>query len=306
MSTFNRNNKSVFSNFVLGTVQMGTDYGIANQTGKPSQESAIEMIKLAWKAGITEFDTAQVYGDAEQILGSAFRDLGIADEVSVISKFSNAVDHLDEGAMKEAFESSLQTLGISSFKGMMLHNEALLNIWPKGLSEIIKSFRASGKMKLAGVSVYSPEKALNALELDGIDFVQIPGNLLDRRFEKSGVFEAAIANKKQIYIRSIFLQGLLVMDLNLIPEQMNYAVPYVREIGNVSNEFGFTPAELAIGFAKLDFHNCQVLLGADSIQHLKSNIKSWQADYPKEIRNKVKQVFSEVPEKVTNILLWPK
>jgi len=39
--------------------------------------------------------------------------------------------------------------------------------------------------------VAPPEKALEALEKDGIDFIQIPGNVLDRRFEKACVFESA-------------------------------------------------------------------------------------------------------------------
>ena len=61
---------------VLGTVQLGMPYGIANRLGKPSQEVATSIVRTAWSKGIREFDTAQGYGDSETVLGKACVKLG--------------------------------------------------------------------------------------------------------------------------------------------------------------------------------------------------------------------------------------
>jgi len=57
----------LFSHLVLGTAQLGLPYGIANQTGQPDQVVATAIIREAWNQGIREFDTAQGYGDSEQV-----------------------------------------------------------------------------------------------------------------------------------------------------------------------------------------------------------------------------------------------
>jgi len=53
----NKNSKN--SRLVLGTVQIGLDYGIANETGKPDLYHAENIISTAWENRIQEFDTAQ-------------------------------------------------------------------------------------------------------------------------------------------------------------------------------------------------------------------------------------------------------
>ena len=60
-----------FSNLMLGTAQFGVDYGIANTTGKPTQEQVDEIISFAWKNGVNCLDTASSYGESEMVIGNA-------------------------------------------------------------------------------------------------------------------------------------------------------------------------------------------------------------------------------------------
>ena len=46
---------------VLGTVQLGLDYGIVNKNGKPTSEKALEILNTAIDNNIYIFDTAQDY-----------------------------------------------------------------------------------------------------------------------------------------------------------------------------------------------------------------------------------------------------
>jgi spore coat polysaccharide biosynthesis protein SpsF len=63
-------------------------YGIANVRGKPTEGEALEIVNAAWTHGMRFFDTAQAYGDSKKVLGRAFRSLGFADQVKVVSKLS--------------------------------------------------------------------------------------------------------------------------------------------------------------------------------------------------------------------------
>jgi len=86
--------------------------------------------------------------------------------------------------MKSALEASLQKLRLSSLYGFMLHKESFLDLWHKGLGDILTGFVRQGLVKHIGISVYHPDRALDALRTDGIDFVQLPTNILDRRSRK--------------------------------------------------------------------------------------------------------------------------
>lgn len=182
--------KSDTNRLVLGTAQLGFAYGIANTAGQPNQPLATEIVGAALDGGIIEFDTAQGYGDSEKVLGASFEELGCANYVEVVSKvgtelLSNSV------VLADSINCSLERLKINSLQSLLLHQEDSLRMWDKGLRETVYSCLNQGLIRSVGISVYDPEIALRALGTDGIDLVQIPSNLFDRRFERAGVFDFA-------------------------------------------------------------------------------------------------------------------
>lgn len=63
---------------VLGTVQFGLPYGIANQSGQVSRAEAKVILALARSAGIDTLDTAIAYGESETCLGAVgAADIGV-------------------------------------------------------------------------------------------------------------------------------------------------------------------------------------------------------------------------------------
>ena len=61
---------------VLGTVEIGMEYGINNIDGKPSIKQAYDLLDAAWENGILELDTAAAYGNSEEIIGNYQKDTG--------------------------------------------------------------------------------------------------------------------------------------------------------------------------------------------------------------------------------------
>ena len=149
---------------VLGTVQLGLQYGIANKTGLPDEVMAIAIVHQAWENGIREFDTAQGYGMSETVLGQCLSELNIAQEAKIISKFDPAINHLDADEMSKTLDQSLSRLRVDSLFGMMLHKEDILSLWDQGLQRILEGFISSGMIQHVGVSVYSPEQAVRGLK----------------------------------------------------------------------------------------------------------------------------------------------
>src|SRR5665213_386655 len=70
---------------VMGSVQLGLAYGVANRTGKPARELAVRLVRRAADSGITVFDTARAYGDAEDRLGDA---LGTRCGIRTVTKLA--------------------------------------------------------------------------------------------------------------------------------------------------------------------------------------------------------------------------
>ncbi|HDH01285.1 MAG TPA: aldo/keto reductase, partial [Nitrospirae bacterium] len=251
------------SSLVLGTAQLGSNYGIANKTGQPDQDTANAIVREAWENGIHEFDTAQGYGKSEDVLGKALSALGLSAAASIISKFDPGLEHLHRATMMNAVDESLSRLGVADLFGMMLHREEMLSLWDEGLSKILHDIVSSGSVKHIGISVYSTDKAIQALNTEGINMVQLPTNILDRRFEKAGVFELAEEKHKKIYIRSVFLQGLVLMDINEIPEQMAFAKTVIEKLDFYSRDLKLSRQELALGYIRAEMPRAKVVFGAD-------------------------------------------
>lgn len=292
------------SRLVLGTAQLGLPYGIANKKGQPDKAAAVKIIEAAWENGIRQFDTAQAYGQSEDILGYCLSKLDINRDAKIISKFDPKLDHLSESELSKSLDRSFLKLGVGNLFAIMLHNEDLLSLWNKGLSEIILKLKTSGKVSHAGVSVYSPGKALEALSTEGLDFVQIPTNILDRRFESAGVFEIAERLGKRIYIRSIYLQGLLTLDSCNVPEKMSFSIPVLKSVDYLCRDFNLGRKEIALGYVKAKFPSAHVLFGAESAEQILENISIWKKDISDKACEFIQTSFADVDEKILNPTLW--
>jgi aryl-alcohol dehydrogenase-like predicted oxidoreductase len=237
------------SRLVLGTAQLGTPYGVANALGQPTRRQATGMVREAWASGIRFFDTAQAYGSSEEVLGLALRELGINDRAKVVSKLSPDLPVRDSGRILEAVRESRQRLGLPRLWAMMLHRPAWLPAWPNGLGEVLCRAKADGLVKHLGVSVSTAEEARNALEHPDIDIIQAPCNAWDQRMREAGISGLAQRLDKLCFIRSVFLQGLLLLSPEAIGRRLRGAHGAAKKWQTLSQRYGMLPAELAVRFA---------------------------------------------------------
>jgi len=214
------------SRLALGTAQLGTPYGIANRHGQPSDAEGRAMLDLAVRAGIRCFDTAAGYGEAEVRIGRYLREHSLQQRVSVITKLTVG-DIGDEISLLAAVSQCAQRLGVAP-AGVLVHDPDLLAHWRGPLANALTAARAEGMAKAIGVSVYHPKQFAAALDIPEIDIIQAPFNVFDRRLEQAGLLERAQERGTRVMLRSVFLQGLLLLDPDRCPPGLAFALPRLR------------------------------------------------------------------------------
>jgi len=273
------------SRLVLGTAQLGMVHGIANRSGKPDPGTAFAIIETAYEGGVKEFDTAQAYGESERVLGRVFQELGITKDVRVTSKLDPRRFPLNESSLRKCVEESLEKLKIDQLEAL------------RGLLD-------GGYVRNLGVSVYSPQRAIQALESDIFGVVHLPSNILDRRFADAGIFGMADTLKKRIYVRSAFLQGLILMDIGEVPQGLASVKPVLEDLDRRAGNFGLTRQALALMYLRDRFGNAKVIFGAEAPEQVKQNTKYWKQEAPSGFVEELESVVPELDGSILDPSRW--
>lgn len=195
----------------LGTVQFGLAYGISNRAGEVADDELDAILALARQLGMDTLDTAQAYGNAESRLGSR-----PTADFRLVNKLAPGIRPPEVNA---CVQSSLQRLGRTRLDGLLLHRSQDAS---PALFEALATLQQEGKVGKTGVSVYSPEELALWLEQGyPLELVQLPANLLDQRFLRSGWLDRLQDLGCEIHVRSLFLQGLLLMQPDLRPDHFD-------------------------------------------------------------------------------------
>lgn len=255
---------------VLGTVQFGLPYGIANQTGQVSRSEAKTMLQLAAASGIDMLDTAIAYGESETCLGeSGGQSFNIVTKLPAIPGDCTGV----EDWVRRQVDLSLRRLGVSRVYGMLLHRSAdLLGEHGSALWNTLTELRATGKVEKIGVSVYAPAELDELIPLYKIDLVQAPFNLVDRRLSASGWLDRLKNEGVEVHTRSAFLQGLLLMPESAMPPKFLKWREIFSRWGQWLADSGTPALQAALAFPLAHPHVDRVVVGADSLQHLQQII----------------------------------
>jgi len=290
---------------VLGTAQLNMNYGIANRIGYPCLKTSEAVVETALAGGIRVFDTAQAYGGSEKVMGTVFRRHRIENQVKVCSKIGPEIDLRSYSLLDQTVERSIERLGIPALHCLLLHKESLVNRLDEQTVCNLSSLTDSGRVRRIGISLYSPENASKALETDIISAVQIPSNLLDRRFEAAGLFHRAKALGKAIYVRSVFLQGLLLMKSEEIPPMMEFVKPIITEIEKIARDNGLKREVLLLGYVRHAYPHAQIIIGAETPLQVRDDLRHWDAEFPNGLKTMLQERFREVEERILNPNLWP-
>ncbi len=286
------------SKLILGTVQFGLNYGIANREGKPSLDKVRSILRCAADHGIRILDTAAAYGDSETVIGTLLKeDPALKKHFQVVSKIPPLPENSSPGEIRSligrSVDTSLRNLNLEQLYGILFHREQ-----DARHLKFLKELAVQGKVLMSGFSVDGnlPDQTPEA------EMLQVPGNVLDRRF-------VPFPGKKprRLFVRSVYLQGLLMMPEEKIPVGLAGVIPYRRKLTALAEKNGMLPAELYMRYL-LSFPDIDgVLTGVDNAEQLDFNVRI-TAGGPLDdgLMQEIFQLIPDLPESWIRPSLWTK
>lgn len=278
----------------LGTVQFGQNYGVANKSGQVSTHECNLILDEAFSHGIDTIDTAIGYGESEAVLGQF--DL---ESWKIISKLPRLLESEFGSASSwvvDQLTASLDRLQVGSLYGILLHcPEQLFSSDGIDIYQSLIRLKEMGYVQKIGVSIYSPDELDKIFQKMQFDIIQAPLSILDRRLIDSGWLARLNKANVEIHIRSIFLQGLLLMSNEKRPKKFNRWQSVWSEWDCWLLENNLSPLEACLGYALSINEVDKVVVGVDSVSHLseilslasqkKLSLPNWPENIDKELLN---------------------
>jgi aryl-alcohol dehydrogenase-like predicted oxidoreductase len=206
--TFDRNPVRV-SEVGLGCWQFG-----GTEWGDLPEDDVLATLRTAADAGITFFDTADIYGlgRSERLIGRFLRD-NPTFAPFVATKLGR---HPDPGwpanftweSFRKHTEASLQRLGVEALDLQQLHCVPLEHLEHNEVFDWLRRLQREGKVRCWGASVESDEEARACLRQDGLASLQTIFNIY-RQKPSTEIFDEAKRQGVAIIVRLPLASGLL-------------------------------------------------------------------------------------------------
>lgn len=268
-----------------GPTKGATSYGVTDD------KESIRSLEAAFDAGVTFYDTANIYGygHSESLIGKTFKNR--RDKVVIASKVGfldhNAPQDFSRAYIRKCLEETLGFLETDYLDLYQLHSPTLDAIQSEETMSTLKELKREGKIKAIGLSVRKPDDALTAIEA-GYQTVQVNFNLTDQRARQNGLFAACEKKKAGLIIRTPLSFGFLTGAFNEStnfesndhrathpPEQKKAWADASRLfVSAVSEKDGITSAQVAIGYCLSYPAVSSVIPGMLKVSEVKENVVS--------------------------------
>lgn len=292
----------------LGTAQLGMKYGINNKVGKLQKEAVFDILDTAMENYIAVWDTASIYGEAEELLGDYLsKHADTTQDVKIISKQCNPVEGLDcleiERSIREELQSSLEKLHRQCLDGYLLHSYREID--NPNTTRVLCDLRDEGLVRKIGVSVYEIDEAEKAVEEGVIDYLQMPCSIFDQRGLTSGVFHKAKERGITVFTRSAFLQGLLMMGEDEIPGYIAGIKPYIRKFEELLFQYGIERKHAVLKYILAQDLIDYMVFGIESREQLQEIVKEINTEpLPAIFMKEIRDCFNDISTDLILPINW--
>lgn len=264
----------------LGSVQFGVDYGISSISGQVDFFEVDKILNYAHQKGINLIDTAPAYGNSEKVLGELR-----AEEFSVVTKTRHlqgtSIGSNELNLVESDLGLSLLNLRRSSVYGLLVHDaNDLLKKGAHKLVSLLHKLKQEGKVEKVGVSIYSGEQLSHILDCFDVDLVQLPFNILDRRLVENGMLEILRKKNIEVHARSVFLQGLLLMEKQSRPPKFGRWDPLWTVWHEWLYDHNMTALEASLRYSIQEQSISKVLVGVETLEQLKDIVVAAKGALP--------------------------
>ena len=256
---------------ILGSANFNQVYGIKKNLIKKNQIK--KLLYLASKNNIKIIDTAPIYNESEKIIGQLNKN-----RFKIISKIPNKPKNIKKGQIKDWLKNSatnsLENLNIKKFECLLLHNgESLLKKYGNEIYEGIKKLKSNGITKKIGISIYNFNSLNKILKKFKVDLIQVPFNIFDQRLIQKDLLKRIKKQKIQIHVRSVFLQGVLLLKYNQLPKKLKKFKKEWDKWQNWLKKNKANPLQACLSFIRNQTQLDGIVVGCDNINQLNQILK---------------------------------
>jgi aryl-alcohol dehydrogenase-like predicted oxidoreductase len=187
-------------------------WAIGGEWGETTDEESLAAMHAAVDAGVTFFDTADVYGDgrSERLIARLLQER--EERLVVATKFGRRVEQdpalFTYENLRGWLERSRENLGVETVDLVQLHSPPWETYYLPEVHEACSRLVQEGLVRAYGVSVEKVEEGLKAIEYDGVATVQLIFNLLRQRPAEL-FFDQARRRDVGVIVRVPLASGLL-------------------------------------------------------------------------------------------------
>lgn len=235
-------------------------WAIGGDWGETDDRLSLAAMGAAVDAGVTFFDTADVYGDgrSERLLGTLLRER--SEPLVVATKFGRRgpldVAQYTYDNLRSWLERSRENVGVDTVDLVQLHSLPWQTYYTPEVFDACDRLVEEGLVRAYGVSVEKVEEALKAIEYPGVSTVQIIFNIFRQRPAEL-FFEQARRRDVGVIVRVPLASGLLTGKFG---RDTRFAADDHRAFNRHGERF-----DVGETFAGVDFEN-----GLEAVERLRA------------------------------------
>lgn len=162
--------------------------------------------------------------------------------------------------------------------------------------ELAHGFDKIPDRKWGGISVDTPDEAVKAAEMK-MGTIEFPYNIINHEIYYTKFFDLTKRNRITIIARSVFLQGLLLMDDPPIGTE------YIEILDNIIKPYGISRKETAFLFVYCNNNIDHIVIGIDTAAQLEELISLTKYTLPLSLVEKIMDM-PVVPEEIKYPWRW--
>ncbi|KAH7244047.1 NADP-dependent oxidoreductase domain-containing protein [Fusarium redolens] len=297
----------------LGLMGISVAYGAAT-----SNEERLKLLDRAWELGCTNWDTADVYGDSEDVVGKWFKlhperrqDIFLATKFGLRAGDKGIVTDSSPEHVRKSIESSLKRLGVEHIDLYYMHraNEA---VPIEKTVEAMKQLVDEGKVKYLGLSEISSTTLRRAHAVHPISAVQVEYNPWTLDIEGpsgTNLLKACEELDVAVFAYSPLGRGILTGRFRSVDDfeetdtrrrltrfkgdNFKKNLEIVDEFNELAKSKGYTSSQLVLAWILEQSPKLFVIPGTKKIKYLEENVGAAKVKLSKEENQELRKLAVE-------------
>lgn len=257
---------SPLSKLGIGSGQFALDQ--TSVRGRPRSAEVRDMLEIAARTRLTMLDIAGYSPQSDAALGDILPRPNPFDICISTVRADRGADLVEAEA-----RAALRRMGVEQAECIMVPSASeLFGSHGAALWDRLKALKDQGVTRKIGVAVFASDDPLGVARRFRPDVVQAPASLLDQRLIVNGTLASIAEMGIQVHLRSIFLNGLLLLPPDRAPNHLKAAAARISRARRLIAEGRSDPLQAALGFALSRPEAHTVLVGVASTAELNAVI----------------------------------